>query len=57
MDFKNSIHIIVLDFFGLFWTILKLNQQQLYVIGPIGRRVFSGKYGIMGSYRFIYLLF
>jgi hypothetical protein len=33
IHFKNSVHIIVLDFFGLFWTILKPNQQ-LYVIGP-----------------------
>jgi hypothetical protein len=33
VDFKNSVHIIVFDFFGLFWAILKPNQQ-LYVIGP-----------------------
>jgi hypothetical protein len=33
VHFKNSVHIIVLDFFGLFWAILKPNQQ-LYVIGP-----------------------
>ena len=33
VDFKNLVHIIVLDFLGLFWTILKPNQQ-LYVIGP-----------------------
>jgi hypothetical protein len=33
VNFKNSAHIIVLDFFGLFWAILKPNQQ-LYVIGP-----------------------
>jgi hypothetical protein len=33
-QFKNSVHIIVLDFFRLFWAILKPNQQ-LYVIGPI----------------------
>jgi hypothetical protein len=33
VDFKNSVHIIVLDFFELFWAILKPNQQ-LYVIGP-----------------------
>ncbi len=33
VDFKNSVHIIVLDFFGFFWAILKPNKQ-LYVIGP-----------------------
>jgi hypothetical protein len=33
VDFKNSIYIIILDFFGLFWAILKPNQQ-LYVIEP-----------------------
>ena len=32
VDFKNSVHIIVLDFFGFFWAILKSNQQ---LIGPI----------------------
>ena len=33
MDFKNSVHIIVLNVFGFFWAILKPNQQ-LYIIGP-----------------------
>ena len=32
VHFKNSVYIIVFYFFGLFWTILKPNQQ-LYVIG------------------------
>ena len=34
VNFKNSAHIIVLDFFELFWAILKPNQP-LYIIGPI----------------------
>ncbi len=29
VDFKNSVHIIVLDFFGLFGAILKPNQQLI----------------------------
>ena len=33
VNFKNSAYIIVLDFFELFWVILKPNQQS-YVIGP-----------------------
>ena len=33
VNFKNSTHIIVLDFFELFLAILKPNQQS-YVIGP-----------------------
>ena len=33
VNFKNSAHIIVLDFFELVWAILKPNQQS-YVIGP-----------------------
>ena len=33
VNFKNSAHIIVLDFFELFWAILKPNEQS-YVIGP-----------------------
>jgi hypothetical protein len=40
VNFKNSAHIIVLDFFGLFWAILKPNQQ-LYVIGPTNLVFFS----------------
>ena len=32
VNFKNSAHIIVLDFFELFWAILNPNQQ-IYVIG------------------------
>jgi hypothetical protein len=32
-QFKILVHIIFLDFFGLFSTILNPNQQ-LYVIGP-----------------------
>jgi hypothetical protein len=34
VNFKHSAHIIILDFLGLFWAILKPNQP-LYVIGPI----------------------